>query len=70
MQFKLLRRIQRLEDIAPPIEIRLSRYGWRIDLPANYVGERHTVAQNRERIAPGIEWCDFVEQPGPAQVDE
>ena len=35
-------------------------------LPADYVGERHVVIVKREpRGAPGNEWCEFEERPGP-----
>ena len=39
-------------------------------LPKDYVGERHVVIVKREPAgAPGNEWCEFEERPGPAPVD-
>ena len=39
-------------------------------LPKDYVGERHVVIVKREPSgAPGNEWCEFEERPGPAPVD-
>jgi len=65
MQLHLLRRLQKLEETIHPPQSHTFRYGWRIPLPPDYVGERHVVAENVREIVPGLEWCDFVEHPGP-----
>ena len=65
MQLRLLRRLKKLEETIHPPPSHTFRYGWRIPLPPDFVGERYVVAENVLQIEPGLEWCDFVEYPGP-----
>jgi len=34
----------------------------------HYVGERHVVVEDLTQVAPGVEWCNFVEHPDLRQV--
>ncbi len=66
MKSKLITRLEKLEAIAPK-QPTLIQCGWVTALPDDYVGERHLVILNREPTgSKHIEWCEFVERPGPA----
>ena len=70
MRAALRSRLERLEVTAEPKKPQLFRSGYLKTLPADYVGERHVVIVKREPAeAPGNEWCEFEERPGPAPVD-
>lgn len=67
MRRALLARLERLEAILAPTLVPLIRYGWLATLPAEYVGERHTVIVSLEpTISPHFAWCQWEERPGPA----
>jgi len=68
MHSDLLRRLRKLESVIHPPQPRTVRFGWRIPLPSNYVGERHVVVEDLTQVAPGVEWCNFVEHPDLRQV--
>ena len=49
--------------MAPQL-VPLIRYGWLATLPADYVGERHTVTLNQEPTRSSqFEWCEWEERP-------
>jgi hypothetical protein len=61
----LLTRLERLESrvaAQPPLK---SRMGHLKRLPAEYVGERHTVVARQLPNRGGQEWVEFEERPGP-----
>jgi hypothetical protein len=67
MKSRLMSRLERLEarpEARKPFKL---LYGWITRLPADFVGERHTVIVKREPAgSPHAEWCHFEERPGPA----
>ena len=70
MRAALRSRLERLEVVVEPKKPQLFRSGYLKTLPADYVGERHVVIVKREpAAAPGNEWCEFEERPGPAPPD-
>ena len=70
MRAALRSRLERLEVIVEPKKPQRFRSGVLKTLPKDYVGERHVVIVKREPAgAPGNEWCEFEERPGPAPVD-
>jgi hypothetical protein len=70
MRAALRSRLERLEVGVEAQKPQLFRSGYLKTLPADYVGERHVVIVKREPAgAPGNEWCEFEERPGPAPVD-
>ena len=70
MRAALRPRLERLEVVAEPKKPQLFRSGYLKTLPADYVGERHVVIVKREPAgAPGNEWCEFEERPGPGPLD-
>jgi hypothetical protein len=67
MKRAVLARLERLEAILAPQLVPLIRYGWLLSLPADYVGERHTVIVKQEPTrSPHFEWYEWEERPGPA----
>jgi hypothetical protein len=69
MKSRLLRRLESLEARTAPLARTIFRYGCRKPLPAEYMGERHTVIVKREPTgSPNVEWCHFEERPGPAPL--
>ena len=68
MRSEFLRRLMKLETVVASIPTGNIRYGWRIPLPPDFVGERHEVVEDCTQIVPGLEWCNFVEYPGRAPV--
>jgi len=62
----LLSRLERLEvrtaEASRKIQI---RFGYLRRLPAEYVGERHTVVAKELPSRNGQEWVEFEEVPGP-----
>ena len=70
MRAALRSRLERLEVVVEPKKRQRFRSGVLKTLPKDYVGERHVVIVKREPAgAPGNEWCEFEERPGPAPVD-
>jgi hypothetical protein len=70
MRAALRSRLERLEVVVAPKKPRRFRSGVLKTLPKDYVGERHVVIVKREPSgAPGNEWCEFEERPGPAPLD-
>ena len=70
MRAALRSRLERLEVGSEPKKPQRFRSGYLKTLPKDYVGERHVVIVKRESAgAPGNEWCEFEERPGPAPVD-
>jgi hypothetical protein len=70
MRGALRSRLEKLEVRVEPKKPPLFRSGYLKTLPADYVGERHVVIVKREPSgAPGNEWCEFEERPGPEPVD-
>ena len=70
MRAALRSRLDRLEVVVEPKKPQRFRSGVLKTLPADYVGERHVVIVKREPAgAPGNEWCEFEERPGPAPED-
>ena len=70
MRAALRSRLERLEVVVKPKKPQRFRSGALKTLPKDYVGERHVVIVKREPAgAPGNEWCEFEERPGPAPVD-
>ena len=70
MRAALRSRLERLEVRVEPKKPPFFRSGYLKTLPADYVGERHVVIVKREPAgAPGNEWCEFEERPGPAPAD-
>jgi hypothetical protein len=70
MRAALRSRLERLEDRVEPMKPQLIRSGVLKTMPKDYVGERHVVIVKREPGgAPGNEWCEFEERPGPAPED-
>ena len=70
MRAALRSRLDRLEVRVEPNKPQRFRSGVLKTLPKDYVGERHVVIVKREPAqAPGNEWCEFEERPGPAPVD-
>ena len=67
MKATLRSRLERLEARTQARRSPDFLYGWIRLLPADYVGERHTVIVKREPTgAPHVLWCQFEERPGPA----
>ena len=78
MKRGLLRRLENLEARIAPKASPVICYGWVKPLPADYVGERHTVIVKRKPCgspnleptgSPQFEWCEFEERPGPAPLN-
>ena len=70
MRAALRSRLARLEVVVEPKKPQRFRSGVLKTLPADYVGDRHVVVVKREPGgAPGNEWCEFEERPGPAPLD-
>ena len=70
MRAALRSRLEKLEVAVEREKPQLIRCGYLKTLPTDYVGERHVVIVKREPAgAPGNEWCEFEERPGPAPVD-
>jgi len=70
MRAALRSRLERLEVVVAAKKPQLFRSGYLKTLPTDYVGERHVVFVKREPAgAPGSEWCEFEERPGPAPLD-
>ena len=70
MRAALRSRLERLEVVVEPKKPQRFRSGVLKTLPKDYVGKRHVVIVKREPAgAPGNEWCEFEERPGPAPVD-
>jgi hypothetical protein len=67
----ILSRIERLEATGSVSNAPAKfQYGWLTPLPADYVGERHTVVTSIDATkSPNIEWCQFEEREGPAAAD-
>ena len=69
MRATLRSRLERLEVVVEPKKPPLFRSGYLKTMPADYVGERHVVIVKREPAgAPGNEWCEFEERPGPVDA--
>ena len=67
MRRALLARLERLEAILAPKQVPRRCYGWLLPLPADYVGERHTVIVKQEPTgSPHFEWYEWEERPGAA----
>ena len=70
MRATLRSRLERLEVVVEPKKHQRFRSGVLKTLPKDYVGDRHVVIVKREPTgAPGNEWCEFEERPGPAPLD-
>jgi hypothetical protein len=70
MRAALRSRLERLEVVVEPKKPQRFRSGVLKTLPKDYVGERHVAIVKREPAgAPGNEWCEFEERPGPVPVD-
>ena len=69
MRGRLISRLERLEATTAGRTV-VYRYGCLKALPNDFIGARHVVIVKREpAAAPGNEWCEFEERPGPAPVD-
>jgi hypothetical protein len=67
MRRSILTRLERLEAILAPKQVRTLCYGWLATLPADYSGERHIVIVKQEPTgSPHFEWYEWEERPGPA----
>lgn len=67
MKASLRSRLERLENRTEARRSPDFLYGWIRMLPADYLGERHTVIVKREPTgSPHVLWCQFAERPGPA----
>ena len=67
MRRSILTRLERLEAILAPKQVRTLCYGWLATLPADYVGERHIVIVKQEPTgSPHFEWYEWEERPGLA----
>ena len=63
----ILARLERLEAALAPMQVGTIWYGWLATLPADYVGERHTVLVKQEPTgSPHVKWCEWEERPRPA----
>jgi len=70
MRRAVLARLERLEAIMAPKLVARICYGWLTTLPADYVGERHTVIVKQEPTnSPNSEWYEWEERPGHPPVD-
>ena len=58
-------RLEKLEARRRAAET-IERAGIVIQLPDDYVGEKHVVLVSRSPTdTPNLEWCSFEERPGP-----